>query len=253
MIDKAIIVFDDAGNGSYAIDWPWTAETIVMLNDQGSRYAILDRGFPDTYWMDENGDCYLREPITIGLDKTRILADGVDEATITGLPEECCVMVGDQRYDVDDGELILSTPQAGELLIRLGEDCKSNSLVLQAVDLGQHRDAKKAEINATRTDAMAASPTSFGVFDSNAEAKQNISGIVTGITAVGAANHPNIPFRMADNSLHTFTPAEFVQASLEVSSHISNVYARSWALKEHIDTLVDLDAIDAVTWETQLD
>jgi hypothetical protein len=256
MTTKAIYAFDDAGMVKYTLDWPWSDAGLEAIEASEQHWAILERLAPHDYWMDtasEGKACHVRAACSPSLSKARIRADGEDAAVLSGLPDPCTVVVDGEAHSVEGGSFELASTSAGTHVVSLGGPHRSEPMLLEAVDLGQHRDAKKAEINAARSVAMATSPTSLGfTFDSKPEDKINISGIVTGIMAVGIESHPDIPFRLADNTLETFTPAQFVQASLEVSGHLAAVYARSWALKAHVDGLEDLDAIDAVTWETEV-
>ncbi|CAO3382991.1 hypothetical protein [Azospirillum argentinense] len=49
-------------------------------------------------------------PALLGFDKTRILADDSDTATLRGLPSPCTVRINDVMHTVDGGELALSCP-----------------------------------------------------------------------------------------------------------------------------------------------
>lgn len=141
-----------------------------------------------------------------------------------------------------------SPDQVGKVHIEL-KGPQYASVIVKFCDL---RALKWEEIKAERAARLAVAETSFGVFDSDSEAKTNISGIVTGIMATQAQGltPSDVTFRMHDNTSKTFTPEEFIQASLEVSSYLESVYQHSWALKVHIDNLEDVEEVQSVTWES---
>jgi hypothetical protein len=256
MTTKAVYVFDEAGMVKYTLDWPWTDDHVATVEASEPHWAILEKLQPHDYWMDTDSEekvCYVRDLYAPELSKPRIKADGEDAAVLSGLPYSCTVAVDGEAHQVEGGTFELASVAAGKHVVMLGGPHRSDPLFLEAVDVQSLKAAKWAELKAARETAMLTAPTSFGTFNSDAEAKANINGIVTGIMAVGAANHPDIQFRMADNSMQTLTPEQFVQASLEVSGYIASVYARSWALQAHVESLDDLDAIDAVTWDTVID
>lgn len=256
MTTKAIYAFDDTGMVKYTIDWPWTDDHVATVEASEPHWAVLDKRLPHDYWMDTSEPektCYVREQWTPELSRARIKADGDDAAVLSGLPLSCIVFIDGEPHQIEGGSYELASTAPGLHAVSLGGPHRSDPLLLEVVDVQSLKAAKWAELKAARETAMLTAPTSFGTFNSDAEAKANINGIVTGIMAVGAANHPDIQFRMADNSMQTLTPEQFVQASLEVSGYIASVYARSWALQVHVESLDDLDAIDAVTWGTVID
>ena len=53
------------------------------------------------------------------IDKTNILSDGVDKATISGLPDPCCISVNDVVSVVSGGTYSVSTSAQGTLSISL--------------------------------------------------------------------------------------------------------------------------------------
>jgi hypothetical protein len=55
------------------------------------------------------------------IDKTEILSDGADEATISNLPVPCTLFVNGEKYQVEDGEFSLSTEIPGTYAI----ECRS--------------------------------------------------------------------------------------------------------------------------------
>lgn len=78
--------------------------------------ALLQIEGPDEYLLltDEvevDGDLYrivageIVERPTLAFDKTTILADGEDKATLTGLPDPCTVLVDGTPYEVTGGTL----------------------------------------------------------------------------------------------------------------------------------------------------
>lgn len=146
-VGKSIFVFDENGNGMYSIDWPWTVENLELLDSQGARYAITDKALPDKYWMDEAGDIYIRESAELSIDKSRILSDGLEEVIVTGLPEQCTVLINGQPHEVTDGQLAVATSVAGSIAVCLAGVDKSNIVSFDAIDIADYRASVKTNID----------------------------------------------------------------------------------------------------------
>ncbi|MBK3803834.1 hypothetical protein GAY33_32535 [Azospirillum brasilense] len=69
--------------------------------------ADLQRDYVD---LSGNEPVIRERPALLGFDKTRILADDTDTATLRGLPSPCTVLVNGVAHTVDGGELALSCP-----------------------------------------------------------------------------------------------------------------------------------------------
>ncbi|AIB15883.1 hypothetical protein ABAZ39_28930 (plasmid) [Azospirillum argentinense] len=67
--------------------------------------ADLTRDYVD---LSGNEPVIRERPALLGFDKTRILADDTDTATLRGLPSPCTVLVNGVAHTVDGGELALS-------------------------------------------------------------------------------------------------------------------------------------------------
>ncbi len=94
-----------------------------------------------------------------------------------------------------------------------------------AVDL--ERDRRRNLVLAVTT-----SPT--GAFQVNMDdtAQANIQGLATaGLYLSSAAPTQPTPFRDYANVTHNLLPSELVSMGLQVMSHISTLYQKSWALK----------------------
>lgn len=84
------------------------------LADQAIRGSVvlpihLDN--PDDPWGDTHMvvDEQLVPRPTLAFDKTTILADDQDKATLTGLPDPCTVLVDDTPYEVTGGTLEITS------------------------------------------------------------------------------------------------------------------------------------------------
>jgi hypothetical protein len=74
--------FDDDGI-------PISVYTGQIIQDEPQRGVLFeDDADPFAYWMQPDGELMLRERIVIAADKTRLIADGIDVAHVTGLPTD---------------------------------------------------------------------------------------------------------------------------------------------------------------------
>lgn len=156
----------------------------------------------------------------------------------------------DLALNVQEDEISLETEETG--LFSFDEE---GALVAFVPDFSEAKAVKWSQLKEERELRLATAITSFGTFDSDNVAKTNINGIVTSILTLQSLGQtpPDVAFRMTDNSTEIFTPAEFIQASLEVSAYLGAVYERSWALKAFLDASCDVAAIQSLEWDSDLD
>lgn len=104
----------------------WVTESEAALQAKpGEAVLVLDAGdqiLELTSWVD-GGALASRPAMPVSIDRSEIAADGVDEATVTGVPPGATVEMAGKPgapVAVDDGEVVFSTPVAGEhrLIVR---------------------------------------------------------------------------------------------------------------------------------------
>lgn len=150
-LNKSIYVFDEHGNGRYTIEWPWNDAQVDHLDSIGETYAILDKGFPDAYWMDvasEEKTIYLRETISPTIDLSRLTTEAGSIATISGLPSPAILLVNGEPIVATDGSCEISSNEPGEYWVAIGGPHKGDSFQIIVHDLGEYRTSVKATVDA---------------------------------------------------------------------------------------------------------
>jgi len=257
-VGKSIIVFDENGNGIYSIDWPFDQSHLDHLTEIGAYFAILSKELPHLYWMDlasKDQDVMLRTSCPdITSNKSKVKADGADTVTIAGLPTPCILNINGVVTHADDDEFELTSQVSQTVSITLGGPHRSNAIVVEFVDLAECRAIKWAELKTEREKRLLTAETSFGVFDTNTESKTTINAILSNLMISKSLNLPSEPvrYRMHDDTFKNLTPDEFMQASLEIGVYLENVLKRSWALKDYLDRLTQIDAIEELQWSADL-
>ena len=97
----------------------------AITEDPG--HAVIEAPYPvrhDTHWFD--GEFKELMPVEAVWDKMVLDADGVDTATLSGLPVPCQVMVDGVVYDVDDGSLELTVTSPGDFYVWLDHPAHIN-------------------------------------------------------------------------------------------------------------------------------
>lgn len=81
---------------------------------------LVGRGLDaETQWIDPATETVTERPVlTLAVDKTVICADGVDAATIAGIPEGATVRLGSTAHTVSGGALRFASPLPGAFLLR---------------------------------------------------------------------------------------------------------------------------------------
>jgi hypothetical protein len=68
-----------------------------------------------------DGELLDREPLGASWDKTEITANGIDEATLSGLPDPCTVRIDGEPHVIVGGQLELSATNPGSYLVQINE------------------------------------------------------------------------------------------------------------------------------------
>jgi hypothetical protein len=133
-----------------------TIEQIDELLSEGELLAspisdIWRRKNPhDLYYDAVLGEAVASAAIAASLDKAAILGDGVDAATLSGLPDPCYLLVNNELVKVTGGSYPISKAGPGEVIFRAVGQYKTDVLIVTAYDLA----ALKVEV-ADRIDAAA--------------------------------------------------------------------------------------------------
>ncbi len=99
---------------------PDPAINALISPEPGCELIADDSDYPGgMYWHD--GESFVQKTeLACDFDRTTITADGMDEVTLSGLPQELVtVFVGDDEVDTDSGELVLSFTTPGGYMVRM--------------------------------------------------------------------------------------------------------------------------------------
>lgn len=131
MVDSTVYLFLCTKRGEFA-GWQTglTPEDILSLRRQKSLFALttkenlltelsyvpnIDDPIRDNWRVEK------RPKVRPKVSKASILADGVDETQISGLPIPCQMMVNGEVVVVDDGSLELSADVAGQYVVEMDQ------------------------------------------------------------------------------------------------------------------------------------
>lgn len=93
-----------------------------MKLDPSHGYIVGQHAEGDTHWYNAaNGQVEQRVSSVASWDKLAITADGIDEATLSGLPVPCTVFVDGAEILVEDGSFEFSADDQGEYKIWIDE------------------------------------------------------------------------------------------------------------------------------------
>lgn len=117
------------------------------------------------------------------------------------------------------------------------------SLVQRKVDRWEDMKAARA----TAIDAPLATP--YGVFDSYAEARSNITdAVLLAQTLAGIGQPVAIAFTLADNSVATLGLTQMVTVGLMLGSKVQTVRAVATTLRTQIESATTIEQLEAITW-----
>lgn len=118
--------------------------------------------------------------------------------------------------------------------------------------LQDHKDTKWKSIKASREAAIDAPlVTAFGVFDSRAADRNNITDAVLMLQTLAALGTPTtIDFTLADNSTVLLTTAQMVTVGLLLGQKVQSAHARARAKRLAIDAASTLIQLEGITWNS---
>ena len=99
---------------------PDRIDPVVEQAEEGMA-VLVGEGMDTTHYVDLIGPTLVPRP-EIQIDKQTIAPDGVDTATVSGLPDPCRVQIDGEAYEVTGGTLELQTDQPGAYTIKITDD-----------------------------------------------------------------------------------------------------------------------------------
>ena len=143
-------------------------------------------------------------------------------------------------YISDDGELTLKG-DAPHATAQFDFAAKAWSY-----DLGRHKEFAWLDIKKARDEHE------FGVFEwggytfqCDEVSQRRIQGAVQ-LAAIDATM--TLDWTLADNSVQTFTAAEYVQIGQALANHVSGCHERGRILRQEIDAATTLEDLEAIVW-----
>lgn len=114
------------------------------------------------------------------------------------------------------------------------------------LDLALARSVKWDAIKAAR-DAQEFSQFDWGgyTFQCDEVSQRRIQGAVQ-LAAIDSAM--TLDWTLADNSVQTFTAAEYVQIGQALANHVSQCHARGRILRQEIDSATNQEELEAIVW-----
>lgn len=124
-------VWDDQGR---VVGKTYGPTGMAHLLHPGKR-ILVGRGLDaETQWIDPNTmEIKERPPMNLTVDKTVIRADGVDAATITGIPEGAIVRLGSIAQTISGGALRFASPLPGAFVLLFASfPCQDAEIIIHA-------------------------------------------------------------------------------------------------------------------------
>jgi len=248
-IGKCIVVFGDDGVGQYSIEWPWPENSLEFYQSQDHRVAILDMAAPGTYWVDDIGEVYTRQSAPdIQASRLRLISDGDDFVTLTGLPDPCWLSVAGEEHEAVGGSLEISTHNAGDLFVSYARTHTGNPIKLTALTLEQSRLDRWEEAKLVREEKInGGCMTPFGKADSDPESRSNISGAVQMANfALASQENYEVEWTMFDNSIVTLNALEMIAMGIAVGQHVNACHTAARNVRNEIDLATSIESLDQI-------
>lgn len=140
---------------------------------------------PAEYYVDA-GQLQLRELAAPALDRTIILADGVDQATLSGLPASCHLRVNGEVWGVNTGSFTISSVGPGVVTVELVGRYRGGPWMIEARTLEDWQRVLRDQINLEHYNRLNGGIWFDGVkYDTDNQGRENVIATSSGL-GVGA-------------------------------------------------------------------
>lgn len=221
---------------------------LALQCDETTDYVIVAtlKSADNKYVVD--GKLVGRTHITPMVSQFEILDDGVSETSVV-FPEGTTVEIDGVQKHSATGLLTFQSTTAGRMLIQPGKQYQFDPITINVATLASYQDAKWEQTKVIRQAKMDGGVvTPWGMVDSDATAKTNISGSVQLAMLAQAAGEPfEIEWTMKDNSEATLDAAAMISIGSAVGAHIAACHERGRVLRMEIfaaTTMAELEAVD---------
>ena len=119
-----------------------------------------------------------------------------------------------------------------------------------SVDLEEAKVIQSKRINRAREQARIDEGAEYDndLFDIDEKSQANITAIVSMLIANNVPDTYKSVYRSKTNSDHELTKLQMVQLGTVIRAKVSEIYQKSWDLKEQVDKATNKEEVEAITW-----
>ena len=119
-----------------------------------------------------------------------------------------------------------------------------------SVDLEEAKVIQSKRINRAREQARIDEGAEFDIdlFDIDEKSQTNITAIVSMLIANNVPDEFVSIYRSKTNKDHSFNKTEMIQLGTTIGAKVSEIYQKSWNLKEQVDKATTKEEVEAITW-----
>ena len=116
--------------------------------------------------------------------------------------------------------------------------------------LDKLKDNKKQEINQAREQARIDEGAEYDndLFDIDEKSQANITAIVSMLTANNVPDTYKSVYRSKTNNNHELTKVQMVELGTVIGAKVTEIYQKSWTLKEQVDNATTKEEVEAIAW-----
>ena len=117
-------------------------------------------------------------------------------------------------------------------------------------DLSELKTLKCNEINMAREQARIDEGAEYDndLFDIDEKSQANITAIVSMLIANNIPDEFVSNYRSKTNKDHSFNKTEMIQLGTTIGAKVSEIYQKSWDLKEQFEKATTKEEVEAITW-----
>lgn len=123
-------------------------------------------------------------------------------------------------------------------------------LILKDRPLTELKEDKKQEINSWRETARDVEGVEYNddLFDIDQKSQANITAIVSILIANNVTDTYKTVYRSKTNKDHELTKAQMVELGTAIGAKVSEIYKKSWELKEKVDSATSKEEVEVIKW-----
>lgn len=211
------------------------------------------QGYVEGRWLAEDyavidGEPVSRTALEVAPDRLRILADGLDTATLAGLPEDARVMVGGVVTEPVEGVVEITATEGADIEVEVVGAYQAGPWVISAKSLASFQDEVWHKAKAKRTDVVnGGCLTPFGHVQTDIDSRINISGEAQMATMAKSAGAPyETTWTMTDDAEVDLDADEMIELGLAVGDLVRGCHERGRSLRSAIYSSTDLATLFSI-------